>query len=91
MLIDIVLKNKRTGTEKTQRVDDAVSPSTGYTQFYADKLGEDYAKCRAPETLNTRSYPNDEWEFVKAMYINIPKSLFQYRSYPTKGVPPCIS
>ncbi|MFM2668532.1 hypothetical protein AAFX24_27710 [Vibrio mediterranei] len=80
MLIDIKLKNKRTGIEKTQRVDDATSPSGGYTQSYADRLGSEYAAHRAPEMLNPSSCMDDQWQFVKATYVHIPQQCYQRTS-----------
>lgn len=68
MIIQVKLKNSRTGENKEICIDDATSPSTGYTQAYANKVGEDYAKYRAPEQLNSPLHLDDKWCFVRASY-----------------------
>ena len=68
MKIQFTLRNNRTGQVKTPIVNDDCSPSSGWTQAYADRTGREYASDRAVEVLNSPSYPNDTWTFLSAQY-----------------------
>lgn len=70
MKIQFTLLNNRTGQTKTPIVDDAPSPSNGWTQAYADRVGQEYAAERAREVLNAPSFPKDTWTFIHAQYLS---------------------
>ena len=71
MLIQYTLKNDRTGQIKKPMVDDTTSPSSGWTQSYADRSGAEYAADRAKAMLNSPLHPHDTWTFVSAEYQSL--------------------
>ena len=66
MKIILRFKGQYSGKERKITNDCMVSPSGGYTQSYADKLGKDYEGHRAQEIFGD----DDMWKFVSAEYLD---------------------
>jgi len=65
MKVQHILENDWTGQQHTVIVDDMVSPNGGYSQKYADRVGIEYAKYRAPEQLEDDSYTCINSNYIK--------------------------